>query len=123
MPVLKSLTIEDQTGWRRPHPCAICQDHNTLRSVFLYDYDLDVPEFVKYCYARGIMHHAPKDVLGMTLVQDYYIGEDDFYKLTQKAYGVDNSTAVYAHVDWSICLAARGALQDCWQLFCEQSMY
>jgi len=123
VPALKSLTIEDQTGWQRPHSCAICQDHNTLKSVFLYDYDLSDPEFISYCTKRGIMHHVPEDSAGLSLVRDYYVDESDFYELTQKTYGVDSSTAAFAHVDWSICLAARGALQDCWQLFCEQSMY
>ena len=54
----EARSIEQQTGWRRPHPQMILQDIDLLQKVTTFDYDLLDPDFVKYAHARGCMNGA-----------------------------------------------------------------
>jgi len=45
-------TIEQQTGWKRPCPTMICQEHDVLLSLTDYSFDLDDLEFVQYFRSR-----------------------------------------------------------------------
>lgn len=45
-------TIEQQTGWRRPHPATICPDSRMLLKVEEYSYDLEDEAFLAYFHDR-----------------------------------------------------------------------
>lgn len=54
----EARSIEQQTGWRRPHPQMLLQNIDLLQKVTSFDYDLLDPDFVQYAHARGCMNGA-----------------------------------------------------------------
>jgi hypothetical protein len=58
---MRTPTIEQQTGWRRPHPQTLLQDMDTLLRVTHFEFDLDDPGFRFYCNQRGVLYLAGRE--------------------------------------------------------------
>ncbi len=125
-------TIEEQTGWtKRQMAVSICQDWDVLRSVRQWDFDLDNTEFLEYAKSRGVLYKA--GVIGSKRFQftgDHNATEADFKGDKHFLHAAPSEKYPkgfrYSGKDmeqhWQIMLAAKGALQDCWQLFCEATL-
>lgn len=97
------MTFTEQTGYRRPHPCGICQDHDFLLAVTHCDFDLSDPQFVDYFEGR-------------TGVQLWDTGpyktprSRTFEEWDDMVAEIENGTETPARI-------LRGRLQDCWELY------
>lgn len=120
---MKARTIQEQTGWKRPFPSAICQDFDVRRSVTEYDFDLHDAGFRRYCEARGVLHLAGVR-RRFAFTADHLATKARFLELFgvviqnkqpgKPAY-VFSAREMDTH--WRIMLAAKGAFQDAWELF------
>lgn len=45
-------SIFEQTGWKRPHPQTICQEHEVLLKIREYDFDKTDRKFLDYVKSR-----------------------------------------------------------------------
>ncbi len=88
-------TIEQQTGWERPWPKMICQDHKVLLKITEFSYDLSSDEFVGYFMARTGQLITCCDA--GTAMQNVLAPDSDTTDI------VDRIT--------------KAKLQDCWELF------
>jgi len=114
-------SIKSQTGWARPHPLTICQDCYVLACVTEYDFDLYNADFVKYCDSRGVKQRAG---LGkrFAFTANHSASKAQFFKEFAHAEGqADGSAYKYTEKEmklhWQIMLTAKGAMQDCWEVF------
>lgn len=121
-------TIEEQTGWsKRSTAVSLCQDWDVLRAVRQWDFDLNDPEFLNYAEGRGVLYKA--GVIGserFRFTGDHSVTEADFKNhpyfqrsLPSEKYPdgfrySESALELHRQIMW----AAKGALQDCWQLFC-----
>lgn len=109
-------TIQQQTGWNRPHPQTICQEMDALVSVTDYSFDLGDKGFFAYCKARGVAHKAGHGKR-FSFTADHAKTREDFGAM----FGVSETGWVYSPEDmethWRIMLAAKGSMQDCWELY------
>lgn len=109
-------TIETQTGARRIGPRALIQDIDVLCLVTEYDFDLSNEAFVDYCCRRGVYHKAGvRQRLAFTA--NHLATREEFNSL----FGCSTTGIEYSEEEmdthWKIMLGAKGALQDCWQLW------
>jgi hypothetical protein len=116
-------SITEQTGWKRPSPVAICQGFDVLRKVTEYDFDLSNLEFQNYCRARGVLYKAGCNNR-FKFTADHSATKDRFFDEFRYAIEYpEGSGQRYRFTDdemethWKIMLAAKGAMQDCWELF------
>ncbi len=119
-----SKTIKQQTGWKRPHKKAVCQDYHALMAVHEYDFDLDNPEFLNYFIERtGIcigseekpelarwLLISPKAKEWLRTSKDYrYIKSGEVVPLGKEREGAIITNKIL-----------KGRIQDCWELFAEK---
>ena len=114
-------TFCQQTGWKRPTPQAICQSYDVLRTVTEYSYDLHDPAFQDYAKKRGVLYKAGcQDRFEFTA--NHNITRSDyaarFYLSEEDPQGIQHPLSDDAiEVHWQIMLAAKGSMQDCWDLY------
>lgn len=116
-------TVEHQTGYRRPHPKAICQDGDILRKVFLYDYDSSNKDFITYCATRGVLNALPPiNSPYWERYTDWDWSEADFLldKSLWRDLAGNQHDSERMRFLFGITHRARGSLQDAWQLYLEQ---
>jgi len=114
-------TIQQQTGWKRPCPTMICQEHDVLLSLTDYSFDLDDLEFVQYFRSRtGIaLGKEDKPELSRFLLTDpdaerWLLESPEYrYQLSGETipFGKDREIAVKRE------RILKGRLQDCWELY------
>ena len=119
-------TIQEQTGWKRSTPVAICQDFDVLLRVRAWDFDLENAAFLDYADARGVLYKAGS--IGsprFLFTANHSATEADFRANPhfQRAIPSSQYPDGYKYSDeemdshWRIMRAAKGALQDAWELF------
>lgn len=118
---MAARSIEEQTGWKRPIPTMICQNHEILARVTEYSFNLNNPAFRDYCEARGVLWKAGVR-RRFRFTADHSATKDQFFvqfRLAEKQPNIPQ----YVYSDdemefhWRLMLAAKGALQDAWELF------
>jgi hypothetical protein len=97
------MTFTAQTGYHRPHPRGICQDHDFLLAVTQCDFDLTDPEFVAYFEGR-------------TGVQLRKTGPYKNPRQRTPEEWESMVAEITSSNDMPI-LVLRGRLQDCWELY------
>lgn len=116
----QAKTIEQQTGWKRPHPEMICQDHEVLLRVHDYSYDLGNEDFTRYFISRtGIqIGKEEKPELARWLLTspkaERWLLESPDYKYLN---GEMVPFGQEREIDIKISRILKGRLQDCWELF------
>lgn len=121
------LSIQDQTGWRRPHPEAVCQDHDVLLRITQYDYDLEAPGFHMYHRERrGLLRGTglPLDERVISFYRDHHKTKEQYIKEVgvvgrwgeEKTVGLVK-TEKQLETEWLLVLLARAKLQDSWELW------
>ncbi|MCK5606449.1 hypothetical protein KAR91_31395 [Candidatus Pacearchaeota archaeon] len=113
-------TIEEQTGWKRPAPLAICQEVEILLKVFEYSFDIYDKKFRKYITQRTgrtfndgnidyYINWTEKEVMER---QDFtYIKSDD-PRYSGKP--LEKECRIF---HWKLIRMTRGSIQDCWELW------
>ena len=114
-------SIEKQTGHKRVGPKAIRQDFSLLIKITEYDFDLYNPDFQEYCRTRGVLYKAGSGKR-FDLTANHSATKEEFFGLfrcamTQPDGSIYRYTASEMDTHWEIMLAAKGAMQDCWELF------
>lgn len=123
----RAPTIGEQTGWTRPHPLGLCQDFDLRQKVTQTDFDLEDPGFQRYAKARGVLYLAGKG-LRWQLVKDHSVTRDEYLTAAHwepLRWWVDAKTGKRLRLQnhdeletsWRIVRAAKGALQDAWELY------
>jgi len=96
---MSEKSIEQQTGWKRPHPFMILQEPALLVKITKFNYDLEDMQFVRYFESRtGIRITACE--CGWEEVKKHWANHNLDLK-------VDT-----AH--WS---GTRARIQDCWEIY------
>ncbi len=119
-------SVTQQTGWRRPAPTAICQDHQVLLAITEFDFDLTDPGFQAYARSRGVLHGC--GIPGShrwRFTADHAATRDDF--MADPCFRSPDpgpiTSAVYLYppeemeTHWRIMRLAKAKLQDCWELY------
>ena len=113
-------TIYEQTGWKGAMPVTICQDFGTLIKVSEYDFDMENKDFLEYARSRGALWKAGEKAR-FAFTANHKATKADFmaafplaqlYKGNRYAYTADEM-----ETHWNIMLAAKGSMQDCWEIF------
>lgn len=90
-------TIEEQTGWTRPHVAGICQDIEALLRVTEFDYDLTDLSFLVYFKERTGIQIDECECGWFVVIEE-----------------LANYNVPAPDKSWRI---TRAKLQDCWQLY------
>lgn len=107
-------TIEEQTGWRRPHSDALCQEPEVLLRISEYSFDLTDSDFRDYFASRtGQVIEASQFDFYQNWTQEQVMNRRNF--ATKK--GSVNSVNSDRKQWWEIVRLTRGKLQDCWELY------
>lgn len=112
--------IKEQTGWNRTHPKMICQDFYSLIKVTEYSFDLSNIDFREYCERRGTLQKAGIEGR-FSFTANHKATKAEFFSKFRLA--ILHRRKRYRFTDdemethWKIMLAAKGAMQDCWELF------
>jgi hypothetical protein len=115
-------TIAEQTGFRRAMPATLCQNFDLLCQVTEYDFDLSNIEFQHYAKCRGVLHLAGRNSR-WDFTADHHATKEQFLEQFCLAEPDQITGARYQFSDdemethWRIMLAAKGAMQDCWELW------
>ncbi len=113
-------TVFEQTGWAGTLPETICQETDILLAITEYDYDTEDPGFVQYCLDRGCWYRVHEEgSISYQFVHHCDWGESAYMKCKQTTIEPYN-TLLHPEelkVMWQGVLAARGALQDCWEIY------
>ena len=112
---LTIATIEQQTGWSRPGPVALCQKRDVLERVYMHDYNLSNHDFWMYMDERGLQHILPEvgDVR-LDFLVDHKLSTEEYQRqIRAGSFGISDSMAAYT------LAVHRGILQDAWELFIE----
>lgn len=114
---------EVSINWTRGVFPKLCQDTDSVATVYEYDYDLLDTEFQAYCRTRGVLHIAgtPESTRWEFCV-NYMRSPDEYFKTIgrtppKSADPEEDPLPPEADTDWKIIRIARGKLQDCWELF------
>lgn len=119
---LDQTTIFEQTGWQRPFPQVLCQDLDVLKEVTHYTFDLTDPVFKAYCKARNIFHKAGLDER-YEFTANIHATEAEFKSNELFQFAPWNRGSRYRytpeqlHSHWQIMRAAKGSIQDCWEIY------
>ncbi|SNY94101.1 hypothetical protein SAMN04515647_4424 [Cohaesibacter sp. ES.047] len=121
----QARTITEQTGWKRPHPKALCQDFDVRTQIHEYDFDSSDMNFQAYCRSRGLACRFGKLGSERRAFMDDHAGtKDQFMRLECVNFAEeqpDGSRHKYSdkHKEtfWTIHLSNKGALQDAWELY------
>lgn len=120
-------TVEGQTGWKRGHCKAICQDMNVLMNIKEYDYDLSNPIFIEYCRSRGVSTRFEAGSIGFSFMKNYTMTKDEYMSNEDLRPTKHHDGVKHALIDkemesnWNGVVVGRGALQDCWEIFLQQN--
>jgi hypothetical protein len=106
-------TIEEQTGWVGALPETICQDFDTLLKITEYDYSLESSDFIDYCVERGSWNRVPETKSLYQFAQHHSWSKRAFFQ----ALGGPHTDNGELTLMWRGIQAARGALQDCWEIY------
>ncbi len=109
-------TIQSQTGWIRSHPQQICQDRSILIEITDLSFDINDKGFVKYATGRGVMFKAGTGPR-LRMTGDFSATKKDYIEMFRYGETGYRFTDEDMDVDWEIMQCARGALQDCWELY------
>lgn len=127
-------SIFEQTGWKGVLPVTICQEFDVLTSINEYDFDLNNLAFQNYCKKRGILHKAGIEKRFL-FTANHSATKKQFFEEFRFGERVTDPTLIlnlpqkdqlrqrYEFTDkeleihWKIMLAAKGAFQDCWEIF------
>ena len=113
-------TIEEQTGWKRPAPLAICQEVEILLKVYEYSFDIHDKKFLKYITQRTGRTFNDRNI-------DYYINwtEKEVMERQDLTY-IESKNPRYSEkplekecrvFQWKLIRMTRGSFQDCWELW------
>lgn len=122
-----SPSIHEQTGWKRPGPHTLCQDFDLRIRIAETDFDLEDLDFQQYAKVRGILYLAGAGIR-WKIVADHSVTQDDFLTADRwepLRWWIDAKTgeqtrpqtAEELNISWLIIRAAKGALQDCWEIY------
>lgn len=109
-------TIYQQTGWRRPGEQTICQNFDVLTRVTEYDFDLGDPDFAAYCERRGVGWKAGTGKR-LAFTANHSATKEDFFREFARSETGYIYSAEEMETHWRIMLAAKGAMQDCWEIW------
>lgn len=126
----RAPTITQQTGWVRHHPQAICQDFDIRIRVHEYDFDLEDLGFQAYAKARGVLYLAGEN-LRWQIAAEHRTTRKEFLQAERwepLRWWVHYKTGARMRLQtddeleasWQIIRAAKGALQDVWELYQSQ---
>lgn len=119
--MMRAASIYEQTGWKRPGHRSemICQDMDTLLSVYEYDFDLNDRGFRAYFTARtGIdFYGCFKDRLQDWSFRDIFAHYFAYYVANPDRMCDEFNAKENADIDVKIIKILRGRLQDCWELY------
>lgn len=125
-------SIEEQTGWRRPSPQAICQETTVLLAITAYDFESDNGPFADYALARTGLSVDGKVYND---VDPRWFEQLGNHSLTRDAFDCAwRVVGPYGHkirrgaelfpeeldIKWQIFLLQKGRLHDCWELWTAQ---
>ncbi len=113
-------TVFEQTGWKGAMSVTICQDLEVLRRITQYDYNCSDKAFMQEVEDRGIMGR----MLDMEFCANYSLTKEDYmsreHPVADPEPGEAPSDYAFSTEEieffWTIVLAARGSLQDCWEM-------
>lgn len=121
---MSGLSIEAQTGWKRPAPLSICQDIDVLRRVRVYDYDLENEDFLDY--ARSRIGCDPRNAdCGYARAVEFDAMSAEAYRAANRYANFSHPVTGKRHKYFSVELDAheicrqiqKAKFQDCWELF------
>lgn len=126
-PVPRAPSIETQTGWRRSHPQALCQDFDLRQRITSTDFDLHDQAFLRYAERRGVLYLAGTN-LRAEIVADHHVTKSEFMQSDKwqplrwwihhkSGERIRLQTTEELETSWRIIRAAKGALQDAWELY------
>lgn len=114
--------------WARPGGSALCQEIDLLIMVDEYDYDLSNKTFQGYCSARGILHVTGEPgSRRWEYMADYAKTKRDYLAdpWFQFAQEFDGKRYRYTNEEmetcWKIVRLGRAKLQDCWELYSQET--
>ena len=113
-------TIQQQTGWKGAMPVTLCQDTDVLVRVGEYDFDLNNKAFQGYLKTRGIAHKAGTKAR-FSFTANHQATKAEFMAMFQLAEPYKGQqykfSAEEMQAHWRVMLAAKGAMQDAWEIF------
>lgn len=114
-------TFKEQTGWTGLHPLALCQDFDTLTRVREYSFDLRDWGFLAYAEQRGVLYKAGENAR-YRFTGDHAATKARFFEEFALAIPQPDGTRYRftpheMETHWKIMLAAKGQLQQCWDLY------
>lgn len=122
-PTITVPSVEQQTGWRRPHPKYLCQDFYLCLRIEQYDFDLSDEAFQRYAKRRGVLYKAGTGDR-WRITADHQATREDFDRsdcrwMVSVATGKRTRLQTPAEMDegWLIMRSMKGAFQDAWELY------
>ena len=109
-------TVEEQTGWTRPYCRTICQELDVVIRVTEYDFDLENAEFREYADRRGVLFKAGVGKR-FAFTKNHAATKAEFFRefrFSKKGVRFSDDDMEF---HWRIMLAAKGYMQDAWELF------
>lgn len=94
----KARSVQEQTGWKRSSPLALCMVPEVLSRITEHDYDLQDAGFVEYFRSRT--GYRLRDV------------EQEWSEVLAR---LASPAAPVTDRAWAL---TRAKLQDCWEVFC-----
>lgn len=119
-------TISQQTGWNRPYPLMICQDHDVLLSITEFSFDMDDQDFLKYFRSRtglqiGKEKKADQKVFLLTSPDaEKWLLESPEYRYQESQFPTSGMTVPFGRdreqaIKVNRIMKAR--FQDCWEIY------
>ena len=113
-------TIREQSDWKRTQKETLLQDFNLLIKITEYDFDLTDQGFKDYCHARGVLQKMGNDSR-YNFTANHKAIKEEFFVLFRYAKEYHGSSYRFTDkemaIHWEIMLAAKGAIQDAWELY------
>lgn len=96
----------------------ICQDFKKLCAIDEYSFDLSDPGFLSYAESRGVLHKAGAgEYFSMVGDKSVTLEMFDAYLRKHDRPGRSWSFADDLMCRWDIFRAAKGSMQDCWEIY------
>lgn len=122
-----AASIQQQTGWRRPYPAMLCQDHAVLLGITQFEFELNDPAFRRYAEQRGVLYVAGREgSRRWKFTGDFSRGcaefmVDSYFRFAQEypaGSGIRHMyTAEEMAFHWKVMRIARSKLQDIWEIY------
>ncbi|MCU7836147.1 MAG: hypothetical protein KZQ83_12975 [gamma proteobacterium symbiont of Taylorina sp.] len=113
-------TIHEQIGWKRKQKETLLQDFNLLKNITEYDFDVTVQDFKDYCHARGVLQKMGNESR-FDFTANHKATKAEFFVLFRYAKEYQGSSYRFTNkemeIHWGIILAAKGSIQDCWEIY------